>query len=247
MGNEHPVQNPSQTYFPQMMQNTRLLILDYDVTRYHSFDLFRYLLLDKELFMQCDPAFIPMIRESDPRKQIKLYMNNATSLNPYDNFIHLKDQLKIRDVEDRFNQFIGNEAVHTTYTDLYHQLGILFDRSGVSGYILKYTKDPHNVPWENVAKVYTTDHMMDLNMATAVVTKHRINAIITSSIDIAILLGCRLETAGYYDQITFIVGGYPYNYNPETKSFRHLEDMNLFEYTRKHEFGVFVPFSGLKE
>jgi hypothetical protein len=248
MGEENRIENPTQTLFPQMMQATKLLILDYDVTRYHSFDLFRYLLLDRELFMKCDPKFIPMIKETDPYIQIKQYMKLAPSINPYDNFTHLSGKLKIVDMEDRINTVISDEAMHYTYTDLYHNLGIAFDRNGINGYILKYKNDPHTVPWEDNVKVYTTDYIFDFAMTIAIIKKHRINAIMVSSVDAAVILCEKLEKEKYYDSITFMIGNYPYNYtstpnDQDLNRLKQLDYLRWFEQNRKHEFGLFDPFS----
>ena len=247
MGEEKKVDNPTRTFFPQMLQATKLLILDYDVTRYHSFDLFRFLLLDHDNFMHCNPSFIPMIKEEDPYKQIKLYMKNATSLNPYGNFVGLYEDMKIVDMENSINQIITNELVHFTYTDLYHNFGVIFERHDVKGYVLRYKNDPHTTMWDDRVKVYKTDHMFDLAMAVAIIKKHRINTIIISSIDAAILLCGMLEKEEYTNSITFIIGNYLYNYltddNQPFSIMKHMDYMRWYEQHRKYEFGLFDPFS----
>jgi hypothetical protein len=238
-----PVSNPTLENFPQMLQATRLLILDYDVTRYHSFDLFRYVSLEKELFVNCIPEMKPMYKTRDPYEQLSYYFNHANSLNPYDNFTTTAN-LKVHDMEDKFNPKLKDEALHKTYTDMYHQLGVIFNRSGFAGYLLRYKNDPHRVPWEDTVKVYTSDHVLELNMAVEIIKKHRINAVILSSVEAAIILCTRLEADGYHDSISFIIGGYKYNFDSRGM-IKHIREMNLFEYKRKHEFGIFNPFSGL--
>jgi hypothetical protein len=179
----------------------------------------------------------------DPYEQLNYYFNHATSLNPYDNFTTTAN-LKVHEMEDKFNPKLKDEALHTTFTDMYHQLGIIFNRSGFAGYLLRYKNDQHRVPWEDGVKVYTSDHMLELNMAAAIIKKHRINAVILSSVEAAILLCTKLEADGYHDAISFIIGGYRYNFD-EHGMVKHIREMNLFEYQRKHEFGFFDPFSGL--
>ena len=245
MGEKNILQNPTQEFFPQMLQATRLLILDYDVTRYHSFDLFRYLLLNEEMFVQTIPELHPLLKTTDPYEQLRIYRKFAPSLNPYDNFVHLRNTMQIQEVEDRFNQFIESDQVHVTYTDLYHQLGIIFHRPSFDGYILRYKKDPSHAPWEENVKVYTSDHVLNLNLAMAIIEKHRINAIIVSSIDVALIICRKLEEMKWSTPISFIIGNYAYNFDTKLGIFHHIQEMNVFEYQRKHEFGVFDPFSGL--
>ena len=236
--------NPTQELFPGMLQTSRILIIDYDVTRFHSFDIFRYLLLDREFFRACDPTFLPLIKESNPLVQLQFYIKHVSSINPFENFTHLKD-MKLVDMENRFKELLPSEAMVRTHTDIYHRLGLIFDRDGITGYLLRYPFDKTEIPWINKVKVFTSEHMLDLRMAAAIIDKFRINTVFISSIEAAILLCAKLDTMEYDSPISFIVGSYGYNFDPEIRAFKHLREMNAFEYTKKHEFGIFSPFSGL--
>ena len=243
MGDENKILNPTQEYFPQMLQATRLLVLDYDVTRYHSFDLFRFLSTRRELFDDCDERIRNLYHPTVD--QLAWYYQNAYSMNPYDHFTKLNGIIDASEMENRINNILQDELMRITPTDLNHQLGILFERNNVEGYLLKYTNDPHTVGWSDLVKVYTTDHLFNYNMAIAIIQKHRINAIMISSVEAAIVLCIKLEGYGYREPISFIIGDYGYNYEPDG-AIKRIREMGQFEYARKHEFGFFRPYAGLK-
>lgn len=235
----------SHTLYPQMMQATKLLILDYDVTRYHSFDLFRYLLLDEEMFRKCHAKYLPMIQSKDIGEQILFYMRNCPNVSPFDNFKHLKDTIQLQEFEDRLNAAFGDERMLASPTDVSSRLGIIFSKSNITGYRLKYAKDPYNPEFHDQVKTFTSDHVMDLRMAVEIIKKFGINAVMVSSIDLAVLLGAVLANHGWTSPITFIVGSYFYNYDMETGQLKHYREMNILEYSYKHEFGIFDPYTGL--
>ena len=235
----------SHTLYPQMMQATKLLILDYDVTRYHSFDLFRYLLLDEEMFKKCYAKYLPLIQSKDIGEQILFYMRNCPNMSPFDNFKHLKNTVHIQELEDRMNEAFGDERMLSTPTDLSSRLGIIFSRSNITGYRLKYAKDPFDPEFNDQVKTFTSDHVLDLRMAVEIVKKFGINAVMVSSIDTAVLLGAILVRQGYTSPISFIVGSYFYNYDEQTGQLNQYRAMNVLEYSYKYEFGVFDPYTGL--
>ena len=82
-------------------------------------------------------------------------------------------------------------------------------------------------------------------MALAIIEKHNINAIMLSSMDLAILIAEKLALAGITRSITFIVGNYFYNYEPDTGMLRNALLLYRLERKYKHEFGVFDPYTGL--
>lgn len=239
---------PSHDLYPTMMRGTKLLVLDFDVTRYHSFDLFRYLLLDRDLFMQCDSTFYPMFSEKDIIKQIDFYKHHAYSMNPYDFFENYKNKLKIDQLEDCINNAFQSKdpIMKITPTDLNFRLNCLFEKQSVTGYLLKYKNDKNQPQFQNLVTVYQSDRILDLRMAVSIIMKHQINAVILSSIELGVILAEYLLVKGYSQQVTFIVGVYQYNYTSK-HVMRQIGRMNALELKCKHEFGVFDPYTGISE
>lgn len=240
--------NPTQELFPQMLQGARLLIIDYDVTRYHSFDFFRYLLYNKEWFMRCEPRFLKEFVElRNPLKQIYFYMKNCQYENPFMYFSCGVEYQHADDVEDWMNQHFDDHNLIVTPTDIGQRLGIIFERNGISGYLLKYKSDPYLPEYADKMTVYTSDHVLNLNMTEAIIKQHSINAVMISSIELALMLAVRLVASGWTQPISFMVGSYTYNYNPRSGMLRHMPTINSVEFYYKHEFGIFNPFTGIEQ
>lgn len=237
----------SQVFYPEMMKESKLLILDYDVLRYHSFDLFRYLLLDKENFLNCRAEFLPFIKTTDLNEQILFYMRHMNHIIPQQAFTgSLAEQITtIEAMEDNLNAAMVQKNMKITPTDMGLRLSQICYRTRLDVYILRYAKDPYRLDIPDTVKTFTSDHPLNLNMAIALIQKYQINAVMLSSLDCAMVLCSRLYNMGYRSQLSIIIGTYWYNYDPETKLLRHIEMMNLYEYSLKHEFGIFDPFTGL--
>lgn len=39
-------ENPTLEYFPQMLQTSKVLVIDHNITRFHTYDVFSLMLLD---------------------------------------------------------------------------------------------------------------------------------------------------------------------------------------------------------
>ena len=243
--NKNQAKVDSHTLYPSMMQMTRLLILDYDVTRYHSFDLFRYLLTDREMFFQCDQHLLEIAKRQGLAEQIIFYMRHCSNINPYDNFKGYKNTMKIDGLESKLNQLLSEDKLKTTQTNVAQQLRVIFDRPGITGYMLKYTEDKSTTDFDDKVKIYRSKNILDLRMALAIIQKHGINAIMVSSVDVAILVAEHLIKLDITYPITFIIGTYYYNYNPDTGIMNKIDLMNVLEFKYKHEFGLFDPYSGI--
>lgn len=233
----------SHTLFPTMMQATRLLILDYDVTRYHSFDLFRHLLRDRDMFMHCDPELLKMVQSPDVGKQILHYVRNNPNINPYDNFTLTKDQIKISEFESRLNNSMDEMLI--TPTDIGVRLGIVFNRPNITGYALRYKTDKYEPVNISLVKTYLSDHILDLRMALAIIEHHSINAVMLSSVDLALFLSQKLVSAGRTSPMSFMIADYFYNHDPETRLLRNVPYLYQYEQLYKFEYGVFDPYTGL--
>ena len=238
---------PSVDLFPQMMSNTRMLIIDYDVTRVHSFDIFRMLLLDDSLVYNIDPNLYPILTAESFEEQLGYYIQFTSSLCPYDLFTNTKDKLKLADYEKLIPDLINNELIRITPTDIMDQFSVVFARNSITGYLLRYDSDKTEIPWENQVKTFTSKSILDMRMASAIIEKYHINAVMCSSIESAILLRKRLDTINYTEPMTFMVGNYAYNFDPE-----HLGVMKLSHYmyhytvTYRDEYGTFSPYANIQ-
>ena len=206
---------PSLDLFPQMMSSTRMLIIDYDVTRVHSFDIFRMMLLDKDFAVQVDKRFYPILTSHDYEEQLAYYIQRAYSLNPLDLFIHTKDKIDIIQYEEQIPNLLNNDIIKISPTDIMDQFGVCFSKKTITGYLLRYECDKFPIPWIDKVKVFTSDRILDMRMASAIVQQYQINAVMCSSIECAILLANRLHSIKYNGPITFIVGRYIMNQNTQ--------------------------------
>lgn len=238
---------PSVDLFPQMMSNTRMLIIDYDVTRVHSFDIFRMLLLDDSLVYNIDPNLYPILTAESFEEQLGYYIQFTSSLCPYDLFTNTKDKLKLADYEKLIPDLINNELIRITPTDIMDQFSVVFARNNITGYLLRYDSDKTEIPWENQVKTFTSKSILDMRMASAIIEKYHINAVMCSSIEASIILCQRLDSIQYREPITFIIGRYGYNCDPNHLGLMRLTDY-MYYYTMKYkyEFGTFAPFTNLQ-
>ena len=195
-----PSQDPA---FDRMVNTARILIIDHDINRYHSFELYSYLLTKREYFFNSiDKPFLID------------FINQSTEL-------------------------------HVIPTDISDRLSPLLYNESVEGYLLKYSFDNHKSSYEDQVKVFKSEHILDGTFATEIIRKFKINTVFVSSIDLAILISLRLYQLEYKDPITFYVGIYRYNYDPETKSMKHTSAVAGLEYAVKHSFMSIDPFTSL--
>ncbi len=231
--------------YPNMMSGSKILIIDYDVTRYHSFDLFAYLLSNEDNFKRCDLNVLKHMCDHNVEWNDRMFWfaHNVSEFNIFNLF---KDNI-INDqnvYEKILNEQFPNLGITTT--DIDDRLGIIFQRKDIEGYILKYFKDPHTVPYDNLLKTYQSDSILDLRMAMEIIRRHSIDTIMVSSIEIAMrIISLLIENKnvgniGY----TFIIANYRYNYDKNNLP-KYLLDMNTIEYRYHFTFCVFDPFTGL--
>lgn len=242
---KQPVQD-SNTLWPLMMQQTRLLIFDYDVTRYHSFDLFSTLLLDREMFNHCDAKFLDFVTTSSYSDRILFYKNKVEQLNVYEHFTNTRGLVNRDEYEKNVNAklFKSPRAV-TTETEISVNFNVIFYRDGISGYLLRYKDDPHEPLFIDQVKVYESDRILDLRMAKAIIQEHRINAVLMSSAELAVELALGLLAIGYEEPISFLLGGYRYNFIDEFQYLKNMKIMASLERKYRYEFSLFDPFSNL--
>lgn len=238
---------PSVDLFPQMMSTTRMLIIDYDVTRVHSFDIFRMLLLDDDFIKHVDRRFIPILKADNYEEQLAYYIQYAYSLNPIDLFTHTKNSLTLSKFEEIIPSLLGNDIIKISPTDIMYQFGHCFARNSITGYLLRYECDDYPIPWLDRVKEFKAKSILDMRMASAIIEQYKINAIMCCSIEAAIILCNRLDSIHYTEPITFIIGRYRYNYEPDHPGIMRLTDyMYYYTVEKRYEFGTFMPYANLQ-
>lgn len=222
-----------------------MLVIDHDMTRFHSYELFSYLINDFEYFKQVDYQFLNgLMRRPDQQHRVLYYMRNAPTLDPFDLFSGTIKKGDLDHYEDVLNQNFDN-LIRMIPTDLSFRLGSFFRNRTVTGYMLRYKKDTYPIDYEeDLKKVYRSDRILDLAMAAAIIREHNINSIMICSSELMIALIYYLYEAGYYAPINFFVASYRYNYD-ERGFFKNLDYMNKFQFGMKHEFNLIDPFTSL--
>lgn len=232
----------SHTRYPQMMQNTRLLIIDYDTFRYTSFDLFRYLLTDRQMFETCDPKMRSLVLHQDFPRQVCRYERGCPHFSPYECFAGHAD-ITLDEYEERLCAQLPK--LKTTPTDLCDRFGVVFERHTITGYLLRYTEDTFKLPFDRLVTTYRSHRILDLNKACDIVKKHQINAVMVSSVDLAVVLTAKLQSAGVTSPMSFVIGSYAYNMEPGTGMLRLVPEMLAYEQKFRHEYGMYEPFTNL--
>ena len=228
-----------------MMETTRMLIIDHDMTRFHSYELFSYLINDFEYFKQVDYQFLDgLMQRPDQQHRVLYYMRNTPVLSPFDLFSSTTEKGRLDQYEDALNQNFDN-LTKMIPTDLSFRLGSFFRNKTVTGYMLRYKKDVYSIDYEeDLKKVYRSDHILDLAMAVAIIQEHNINSVMICSSELMVALIYYLHEAGYQIPINFFVASYRYNYD-EHGFFKNLDYMNKFQFGMKHEFNLIDPFTSL--
>lgn len=238
-------------------RKTKLMILDFDVTRYHSFDLFRYLLLDRDFFMHLDPIMLPLIQGCKPiAEQVDYYRSTCTNLNPFDNFTHTKGTVTAAQLDQQMNSMFANKAAKITETQLNVSLYPLLCSDKVSAVYVKYRNDPHKadcVDYTNV-KTEQVDEMFCPPKIAKYIIQSGINALMISSIDLAILIAKELIARDYHEPMTIMVCNYRYNYinvtlamagNEVIQVMNHPAEITILTERYQYEFCAIDPFTGL--
>lgn len=253
MGKTFAFQNPNDL----IKRRTNLLILDYDVTRYHSFDLFRYLLLDRDYFMHLHPIMLPFVQGCKPIAEwVDYYRSTCSNLNPFDNFTHMKGKVSASELDRQLNQFFSDKAAKITETQLNVSLYPLLCSDKVSTIYIKYRNDPHTadcIGYTNV-KTEVVDEMFCPQKIAKYIMQNNVNALLLSSIDLAVLIAKELISHEYLEPMTIMVCNYRYNYievtltmagNEVIRVMNHPAEITIFTERYQYEFCAIDPYTGL--
>ena len=234
----------------------RLLMIDYDVTRFHSFDFFRWALLNRELFYSVIPPMDQFAVSCQTiADQVNFYRLHVESFNPLDNF----KQYRNADGNDHpflvenLRTMMAHPRAKITPTDLEYRFDIVMDNKMVNGTLLQFTDDPHLPEFVHHCKIECEkwDDILDLNRLAEFTMDRGYNAVMCGAVDILAPYLVRLMAKGYQKRMTILYGKYAYNYDWHVlgeKRVRMMKQTSLFgrmEVSFRHSFASFDPFTGL--
>ena len=231
-----------------------LLIIDYDVTRFHTFDVFRWCLLDKVLFSDMIDEIKPMVYTSAVADQVDFYRLNCISSNPLNHFKQYRDHPgNTKDfMEQIFSKACTDTKVKITKTDISTRLNVILSNKLVSGILLQYQFDPHVPEFTEVCDIKTEkwDSITDVRKLVSYTIEHQINAVMCGNIDLLtpylILLSEKVKTP-----MQVFICKYGYNYEwryPNQKPVRVLRYTPMLaalEEKYKYSFALVDSYSGL--
>lgn len=249
--------NLFQSLWPSMFQHTRLLILDHDVFRFHSLDLFRWQLAqdsknkDYAHFISVEPSVrIAWLggKKVERSQLIHTFQGNNDFVNVYENFLGYEVPSFPDGYEEKLHQLFADEKMPIIRTDLFYTMEPVFSRKDMTTYIMHYKNDSNKLDFPST-KIIPVKTMFDVDAITDFIIHNRINAMMLGSIDICISIIDKLLLKGFKSPITCMTGLYKYNYGfnemlgcPEPKFNRECGLMQL-EY--EYEFASFDPFTGI--
>ena len=239
-----------------IQRQSRLLIIDFDVTRYHSYDLFRYLLLDRHFFDDMDDQWLTMLSTiHDGMEQLDYYRSNCSNINPFENFKSYQNSgMTITELDQYINAMLSNPNAKAIDTELSKNLYTVFYRPGISMAWMHYKNDKHkpdfadgNIKFEDVP----VDNIFDPDPIVEYIITNQINALLLSSVDYATILSVKLIGRNYKSPMTLMICNYRYNFiefdfhGHPMRIIKHADILSQLEAGFQYEIGTIDPYSNL--
>ena len=236
-------ENPTLEYFPQMLQTSKVLVIDHNITRFHTYDVFSLMLLDPMyqdiLHSQCPTEIIDFLKtvtsNDDPMAGVKWAYENFTPEFLKKVFVNRETYLGI------MKRYLSDERIHCTPTTATYGLENIFGNNHICGAVLRQIGDKR--PTESsdfintgTFKTFLTDNILDVGTLTKFINKNGFNAVLTDSVQMAATMA--YETKG----VTYIIGTYRFNFDDKGR-FMGTEHLTLSELSNKNEFAVFYPYN----
>lgn len=230
--------------FSRMVNTARMLVIDHDINRYHSYELYSFLLKDKKYFMDSNDRnfLVDFVNLPTANKKLTHYLSKSPYYNPFHHFNSTKE-LPDEKYEDYLNNVFSEIPLFST--DISYRFSTLFYNKTVQGYLLKYSNDNHKCGYEDQVKVFTSHHLLDGVFAARLITKFQINAVIVASIDVALNIQAMLHKLEYKTPMNYYIGIYRYNFDPETRTMKNGPIIAGLEYSETHSFITIDPFTNL--
>lgn len=250
-------------------RTARILIVDYDVLRYHSFDMFRWLIRDPNYFIRVkDKDFLKSFASvgRNVMDQVDLYRSTCPSISPFEMLEHvpITDQERLMKFLDRM---FTDPKAKTTHTDMSVQLGSILNNAQIALHVRRHTHDTTehillNTPARTPIQISHSDNLLDPHEIVSYIKDNGINMLICSSIEMITAIGVLLIEQGYTEPMTMMFGSYFYNYTnvdvpDESRTvMKHLNKIpilktftvcNELESQYQYEFGIFDPFTGITD
>ena len=250
-------------------RTARILIVDYDVLRYHSFDMFRWLIRDPNYFIRVrDKNFLKSFASvgRNVMDQVALYRSTCPSISPFEMLEHVPET-----DHDRLMKFLDrmlkDPKAKTTHTDMSIQLGSILNNAQITLHIRRHSSDntDHillNTPARTPIQISRSDRLLEPHEIVSYIRTNGINMVICSSIELITTIGILLIEQGYHEPMTMMFGSYYYNYMDidipkESRTvMTHLNKIpvlktfsicNELESQYQYEFGIFDSFTGITD
>lgn len=238
---------------PDIMRKIHLLIVDHDVTRFHSYDMVRYELYkarmsgDKERFYRLNQRYQFMML-SDAKlatvDKTRLFAYLTQSLNT---LTYFGDDLTFDEYVEKVGLMAASKDAVITATGV----GVTFDsiiyKKNVSTVLLQYKGERYHPSFYDRTIAYEVENILDLDLICGLIEKHNINAIMVSSIHTVTALAFMLANRSHHPTTTFMFPSFGYNFsNPESLTF-HPDIAKTLEFLQvkyHYEFGIYDPFTG---
>lgn len=240
-----------------MMKKTKLLILNHDVVRYHSFDLLRYQLFRDtqtgqfEHFASILPEYQLFLHaKTDVAEQVKFMQKHVKCFNVYECFSDPMGVTNVAAYTEKIQEMLQAPYGNYTRTDIASTFQIVFERKDIEGYVLQYTHETCKPNWyHDFVTVYEDPFLLNLDAATDIIVENNINAVMLCSSELALRLASRLIERGYHNAMTFLIGRYGYNFQFDDAGTWTLPifnaELGLLEINYHYEIGYFDPYTGL--
>ena len=247
-----------QTLWPSMIQHTRLLLIDYDITQYDSLNLLRWQLMrdggdrDREHFMSMRPEYRTILNPHLPIIDMVNFMRTKVfDFNIYHMFEKpLKgDDERITDLSDyeaKLTAMFSYPKAKIIQTDLAVRLGSVFHREDTTGFLLRYKNNPLKPPIASEMTVIEWDTILDVNKICDLIIENNINAVMLSSVAFSADIAIELVARKYFKSISWIIGQYAYNFylGEGIEQFlpKNNQLMGKLELHLKYEYGYIDTF-----
>lgn len=236
-------ENPTLEYFPQMLQTSKVLVIDHNITRFHTYDVFSLMLLDpmyqEDLHRKCPNEIIDFLKtvtsDDDPMAGVKWAYENFTPEFLEKVFVSRETYLDI------MKRYLSDERIYCTPTTATYGLENIFGNNHVCGAVLRQIGDKRSAESNDFIstgtfKTFLTDNILDTDTLITFINKNGFNAVLVDSVQEAATMA--YKTKG----VTYIIGTYRFNFDSSGK-FMGVNHLTLTELANKNEFAVFYPYN----
>lgn len=221
-----------------MLQDAKILIVDHNITRFHTYDVFTWLLHDLSRFTTvyetCPNELEEFVKLHDPVEKLRWAYSNFTVEFCKKVFRNYGEYLKI------FTEAMHNEDMHYTPTALTSSICDVFSNPHVTGSFLiqsddMKTYDRYLSEDLDQFKVFKTSNIFDTDMIADIINTSKYTGCFIDNIESVMKLSYHTEG------VTYMIPTYRFNFNADGKvaGFGHL---TLAELKNKNEYGFFNPY-----